>query len=146
MLSLLLALHVVAAVAWVGGIFFAFMALRPAAMALEPPLRVALWQRAFTRFFPWVWVFVLTLLVTGHALMGFGLRGTHVLLMMAGGWIMALLYVYLYFGPYQRLSAAVAAQDVPAAAAALGAARPIMAINLLLGLAISAIAAGGRLL
>jgi len=35
----LLALHLLAAVAWVGGIFFATMALRPASMLLDPPLR-----------------------------------------------------------------------------------------------------------
>lgn len=35
----LLAAHLLAAVAWVGGIFCATMALRPASMLLDPPLR-----------------------------------------------------------------------------------------------------------
>ena len=40
------AVHGMAAVAWVGGIFFAYMALRPAAnKTLEPPLRVLLDRR-----------------------------------------------------------------------------------------------------
>ena len=38
----LLALHLRAAVAWVGGIFFAYMALRPASMLLDAPLHPVL--------------------------------------------------------------------------------------------------------
>ena len=61
------AIHGMAAVAWVGGIFFAYMALRPAAnKTLEPPLRLRLWQSAYTHFFPWVWVMIALLLVTGY--------------------------------------------------------------------------------
>jgi uncharacterized membrane protein len=47
MSPLIQALHGMAASAWVGGIFFAYMALRPAAMiTLEPPVRLKLWQSA----------------------------------------------------------------------------------------------------
>ena len=43
MSAIIQAVHGMAAVAWVGGIFFAYMALRPAANAtLEPPQRVRL--------------------------------------------------------------------------------------------------------
>jgi len=39
------ALHVLAAVVWVGGMFFAWMVLRPAAVsALQPPERLMLWS------------------------------------------------------------------------------------------------------
>ena len=36
-MPLLIALHILAAVVWVGGIFFAYMVLRPSAGPLEPP-------------------------------------------------------------------------------------------------------------
>ena len=52
---ILIALHILAAVIWVGGMFFAYMVLRPSAGPLEPPTRLALWRRVFGRFFPWVW-------------------------------------------------------------------------------------------
>lgn len=46
------AVHGLAAVAWVGGIFFAYMALRPAANAtLDPTLRVRLWLSAYRHSF-----------------------------------------------------------------------------------------------
>lgn len=49
---LALVLHSLAAAVWVGGMFFAYMALRPAAGALEPPQRLTLWRGTFDRFFP----------------------------------------------------------------------------------------------
>ncbi len=47
-------LHVLAALVWVGGMFFfAWMVLRPAAMkALEGPARLKLWVEVFQGFFP----------------------------------------------------------------------------------------------
>ncbi len=48
----LYALHLLAAVVWVGGMFFAWMILRPAAVdILEPPARLRLWLSVFKRFF-----------------------------------------------------------------------------------------------
>jgi len=47
-------LHVLAAVIWVGGMFFAHMVLRPSAGPLEPAVRLSLWSRVFPRFFFWV--------------------------------------------------------------------------------------------
>jgi len=60
-----LALHIVAAVIWVGGMFFAYMVLRPSAGPLEPALRLPLWHRVFGRFFPWVWASIVALLASG---------------------------------------------------------------------------------
>ncbi len=136
LIPLFLVLHLLAAIGWVGGMLFAHLALRPSAMALEPPLRLALWNRVFSRFFPLVWVCVVTLLVTGHGLTGLGAgRGSHpVLAMMIVGWIMAAFFAYLYFRPYAALRANLAAGDIPAAASAQNEIRQIVAINLTLGL------------
>ena len=52
--TLSLVLHILSAVVWVGGMFFAYMFLRPvAAMRLEPPMRLTLWVGVFQKFFPW---------------------------------------------------------------------------------------------
>ena len=49
------AVHVLAAVIWVGGMFFAVLVLRPSAGALKPSDRLPLWGRVFGKFFPLVW-------------------------------------------------------------------------------------------
>ncbi len=136
LIPLFLVLHLLAAIGWVGGMLFAHMALRPSVIELEPPVRLALWNRVFSRFFPLVWVCVVTLLVTGHGLTGLGAgRGSHtVLTMMVIGWVMTALFAYLYFRPYAALRANLAAGDIPAAAAAQNSIRQIVATNLMLGL------------
>jgi len=136
LIPLFLVLHLLAAIGWVGGMLFAHMALRPSVIELEPPVRLALWNRVFSRFFPLVWVCVVTLLVTGHGLTGLGAgRGSHtVLTMMVIGWVMTALFAYLYFRPYAALRANLAAGDIPAAAAAQNSIRQIVATNLVLGL------------
>ena len=80
-----IALHTLAAVIWVGGMFFAYLVLRPSAGALEPAIRLALWQRVFSRFFPWVWLSIVVLLASGFFMIvmglgGFGAVGIHVTL------------------------------------------------------------------
>ena len=52
MTAFALALHVLGAVVWVGGMFAAYMCLRPAAGPLDPPVRLKLWRAFFQKFFP----------------------------------------------------------------------------------------------
>ncbi|MEW5770604.1 MAG: CopD family protein [Pseudomonadota bacterium] len=131
--------HLLASIVWIGGMFFAHQCLRPAALAtLEPPQRLPLWNAVFDRFFPWVWGCVLLLLATGQALtlqMG-GMAAVPVQIhVMAGiGYLMAAIFFYLYFVPYAALKKGVAAQDWPAAGAALNRIRMLVGTNLVLGL------------
>ncbi|MFO1352831.1 MAG: CopD family protein [Gammaproteobacteria bacterium] len=148
-LPIVIALHVLAAVIWVGGMFFAYMALRPAAGPLEPPVRLALWARVFGKFFPWVWAAVLVLLVTGYGMGftvfgGFAKAGLHIHLMQGLGILMMLLFLHIYFGPFRRLRQAVERQDWKSGGEKLGQIRMIIGINLILGLLVVAIATGGR--
>ncbi len=148
-MSIALAIHLLSAVIWVGGMFFAYVCLRPvAASQLEPPMRLPLWHQVFVRFFRWVWGAVLALLVTGHAMIGwyggFGAVGKHVHVMLLLGYVMFALYAFLYFMPFQRMSRAVGAQDWPAAGAELNRIRQIVATNLVLGLVVVVIASGGK--
>ncbi|MCA8927272.1 MAG: CopD family protein [Alphaproteobacteria bacterium] len=148
-MAVMTALHALAAVIWVGGMFFAYMALRPSVGPLAPPERVALWARVFGRFFPWVWVAVAVLLASGFWIIlvgwgGFASAGKHAHYMMLLGLIMMALFAHLYFAPFRRLKAAVAAGDTPTAAKQIGQIRWIVAINLLLGLVTVVIGASGR--
>lgn len=145
-----IALHLLAAVIWVGGMFFAYMALRPvAASQLEPPQRLRLWSGTFSRFFPWVWIAVILLPVTGYWMLfkvfgGLDDAGLDIQLMQVTGWLMILLYLHVFFAPYRRLRRSLAAGDIPAAGKALKQIRTVIGINLLLGLTVVTIASGGR--
>jgi uncharacterized membrane protein len=144
-----LIVHVLAAVIWVGGMFFAYVVLRPASGALEPHPRLELWGRVFRQFFPWVWASVVALLLSGYgmvffALGGFGAAGVHVHIMQAIGLLMMVLFLHLYFAPWARLRRALEAGDDKMAARQLGQIRWMVATNLVLGLLTAAIGASGR--
>jgi uncharacterized membrane protein len=150
LVAILVALHTLAAGIWVGGMFFAWMVLRPVAVAqLEPPARVRLWEDCFRRFFPWVWASVIIVLVTGFWLIfGFygGMAGVggYVHTMLGLGLIMMGLFAHIYFAPFRRMRQAVAAEDWPEAGRRLGQIRRIIGINLIIGLVVLAIGSGGR--
>lgn len=144
-----IAFHVLAAVVWVGGMFFAYMALRPvAATLLEPPLRLPLWSQVFGRFFPWVWVAIAALPLTGYWMIlgpfqGFGNVRWYVHAMQAIGWAMIAVFLHVYFAPYGRLKRAVAAGDWKSAGAQLAQIRRLVGINLILGLITITVATAG---
>lgn len=150
LMPVLISLHLLAAVVWIGGMFFAYVALRPvAASLLDPPLRLPLWAQTFARFFPWVWLAVILLPVTGYWLVfdvfgGMGRVGLHIHLMQGIGWLMILLFMHVYFAPYKRLKRAVAAGDWPAGGQQLALIRKLIGINLTLGLVLTVIVAAGR--
>lgn len=143
------ALHVVCAALWTGGMFFAYVVLRPTLAAVEPPQRLTLWAGVFSRFFPWVWLIISVLLATGYLLIffafgGFATTPMQVHLMQALGLLMMVLFGYLYYVPYPAFRRSVDATEWPDAAKALGRIRHIILINLVLAVLVVAIAAGGR--
>lgn len=148
-MPLLIALHVLAAVVWVGGMFFAYIVLRPSAGPLQAEARLQLWQRVFKRFFPWVWASIVLLLVSGYGMIfhyfgGFAGARLSIHIMQGIGIVMMLLFLHLFFAPWRRFSAAVEKAAFPEAASELGQIRRIVAINLALGLATIIVGASGR--
>jgi uncharacterized membrane protein len=131
-------LHLLASTVWVGGMFFAHFALRPAALALDPAKRLPLWVSVFDRFLPVVWVAVILLLFTGYWIIfrigGFAVAPLYMHLMSGIGVVMAAIFMYIYFVPYPRLRLAVAAADWPAGAAQLARIRAWVGTNLVLGI------------
>lgn len=152
MIAIALTLHLLAAVVWVGGMFFAWMILRPvAASQLEPPQRLPLWREVFTRFFPWVWVAVVILPVSGIWMMfriygGFGGAPPYIHVMLTIGIVMILIYLHLFFAPWRRLRGAVAAGDWPAGGKNLSSIRRLVGTNLILGLLVLVVAGAGPFL
>lgn len=151
-MSIAITLHLLAVVVWVGGMFFAYMALRPVAAALlEPPLRLPLWSQTFARFFPWVWVAVILLPVTGYWMIlnvfgGFSDLALYIHIMQAVGIVMILIFLHVYFAPYQRLHKAVLAGNFTAAGKQLAIIRKLIGLNLILGIALIVVASSGRYL
>ena len=145
-------LHTLAAVVWVGGMFFAYVVLRPvAAGQLEPPQRLALWAGVFGQFFPWVFAAIGLLLATGFwmvfsVLGGFENAGVHVHLMIWSGYVMMLIFLHVFFAPFKRLKQAVEAGDWTTGSSKLIQIRVLIGVNLIIGLAVIAIASGGRYL
>ena len=138
-LNLMLTLHLLAAVFWVGGMFWAFRVLRPASLQLEPPARLNLWLGVFDRFFRWVWLFILLIVVSGYIDWIWRLGNLESIplylhLMQGIGWLMIVLFAWMYFVPFQAFKRAVEAQVFPEAGALLNnKIRPVIAINLTLG-------------
>ncbi|MCU1721303.1 CopD family protein [Pseudomonas sp. 5P_5.1_Bac1] len=140
-------LHVLAAMVWVGGMFFAWMILRPAAATvLEGPARLQLWLEVFPRFFSWVWIAVLVLAVSGVGMLhmhysGFDHAPRHVQVMMGGAIAMFALFMRVQSLLLPELRKAVEAGDWAAGAGVMGRIRRMVGINLLLGIAVIVVAA-----
>ncbi|HCA26744.1 MAG TPA: hypothetical protein DEP05_03740 [Betaproteobacteria bacterium] len=150
-MKLALLLHLLGVVVWVGGMFFAYMALRPvAATVLEPPQRLMLWTGTFARFFPWVWAAVVLILATGLILIfgrgGFAAVSPYIHVMFLAGIVMMLIFFYIFFMPFSELKRGVATQEWSRAAKALASIRVLVGVNLVLGLLTIAIAKLGPLL
>ena len=149
-MGLSISLHVLAAILWVGGMFFAHMILRPSAvLVLEPPLRLDLWIQVFKRFFFWVWISIFVILATGYWMVfgfygGFSGLPIHIHIMHGSGILMVLIYLHVFFSPYRKLRHAVIIKDYPEGAKRLGQIRTLVGINILLGLATAAVGASGR--
>lgn len=150
MIAFALALHMLAAIIWVGGMFFAYVALRPAAaQQLEPPQRLQLWSAVFARFFKWVWAIIIVLPASGYFMIfrnwdGFRFLTIDIHLMHGIGLLMILLFLHVYFAPYRRMNHALENNNIEEAGRRLGQIRGVIAINLSLGLTIAIIASAGR--
>lgn len=132
-------IHLLAVLIWVGGMFFAYVVLRPAAVeVLEPPQRLRLWDAVFCRFFYWVWGAVGVLLVSGFYMIflygGFHGAPRHVHVMLLLGLAMMAIYGYVFFACYAPFKLQVANQQWKEAGAMLGRIRKLIALNLTLGL------------
>lgn len=129
-------LHVAAAIVWLGGMVFLLASLRPAAHALlAPAQRLPLMADVLGRFFPAVWISIAVLLLTGlHRLAAAGRGAPLGWHLMAGiGIVMVLVFAHIWFAPWRRLRAAVAAQDWPAGGRNIAQIALLAKVNMALG-------------
>jgi uncharacterized membrane protein len=138
--------HLISDVIWIGGMFLAYVAVRPAALeVLEPPQRLRLWTGIFQRFFPWVWAAVVLILGSGFVMLGqMAAVPAYVIVMTVIGIVMSMIFVHIFFAPFGRLKRAVAAEDWKTGAGALNQIRLLVGTNLALGLFNIAVGVLGR--
>ena len=151
MMTLMLTLHILATIVWIGGMFFAHMVLRPASIAmLEPNQRLQLWSAVFKHFFYWVWIAIIVLITTGVLLLvnmgGFKTTPIHIHVMAGIAGFMVFLYCVLYFIFYMRFRKLVENNNYPAAASTLNSMRLLVVSNLTLGIFTVVIATAGGVL
>ena len=150
MTGLLKVIHLLAAVLWIGGVFYAYAILRPSVGYLSGPDRRTLCARVFARFFGCVWVLIAALLISGYGMLftafgGFASAG-YLHAMQLFGWLTIIAFVVLAFGPYRRLHAAVAAEDWPRAGEMIPRIRRLVHIILWLGVVSIVVGGGGAYL
>jgi uncharacterized membrane protein len=139
--QLLLLLHLLGVISWIGGMFFAYFCLRPAAAeVLKPPERLPLWAATFARFLPYMAVAVALIVVTGVTLLvtvGFAAAPL--------GWhVMFAVFAYVYLRLFPELRLLSGAAEWASAAVVLNRIRQLVALNLVLGLVAIASAVSAR--
>ncbi len=148
MYFVLLCLHVLGIVVWIGGSFFSYAAL-PAAgtQLLQPGQQLAVWQATFKRFFPWVWVSVIAVFVSGEWLAHGWLDGLnaplYIHVMFGIGVLLMLLFGHIYFSPYRRMRQAMAAGDEAEALRRLRQIRMLLGVIGVVGLLVVIIGVAG---
>lgn len=151
MKELWLLLHLLAVVAWVGGMFFAHFCMRPAALeTLSPPQRLPLFAQALGRFFTVVAGALVLLWGSGIAMfaqlsVAGGKPPLSWNLMAAIALVMTFVFAVIWLRRHPAMRAALAAGDLPGAAAALDGIRRLVVLNLALGVLTIAVATVGRL-
>jgi uncharacterized membrane protein len=110
--DILLALHLLFAALWVGGMFYAVVVLRPALETLDAMPRLQMHMLTLKRFFRVVWVAMPAMLLTGWAMVfavwgGFAALPWSINVMQTLALLMALIFLYIFFSPWQRLRRAI---------------------------------------
>ena len=136
------ALHLLCAVVWVGGMFFAYVVLRPSMAAIEAPQRMLLHTRVFKTFFLIIWHAMPLILIAGFAMLGLrwdmATAPWQIQAMMGLGLLMAAVFLAIFFGPYRQFRRTI---DRNRMASSLDGIRKLIGVNLILGL-VTVIVAG----
>jgi uncharacterized membrane protein len=138
-----LAVHVLCAVIWVGGMFFAYLVLRPSLGVLEPVQRIALHTQVFRRFFLVIWHAMPLILLSGFTMLfvfdgGAADAAWNINAMMLVGLVMSAVFVLIIFGPYARFRRTT---DRATAVASIDRIRKLIGANLVLGIITVVVAA-----
>ena len=138
--GLVLSVHLLATVVWLGGAAYTLFVLRPSLGLLDGTQRNSVHLQTLTRYFRLVWHTMPLVLITGWLMLAFPLGGFndpdwHVQAMQGLGVIIALLFAYAYFRPLRKVRRAIRPQP-----ADFDKVRSLVSANLLLGTLVVVIA------
>lgn len=141
--NLLVLIHLIAVIVWIGGMFFAHFCLRPVAAAqLQPPQRLPLLTAVLGLFFKFVGLALV--LLWGSGLIRFAQVGAaippHWHAMAGLALVMTLIFALIVFRYFRSMRAAVKIADWPSAGRAMNTIRSLVLTNLMLGLITVAVA------
>lgn len=140
---LLLLLHILAVVVWIGGMFFAHFCLRPAAAEKLPPeQRLPLLVAVLSRFFNMVSIALVVLWGSGGILFSNPgpLAPTNWVAMTGVAAVMTVIFLVIVLRSFPQMKRAVSASDWAAAGAAMNTIRGLVLTNLALGFVTIAVA------
>ena len=130
------ALHLLCAVLWVGGMFFAYVVLRPSMVAIEAPQRMLLHTRVFKKFFLVIWHAMPLIILSGFTMVALqwnmATAPWQIHVMLGLGLLMAAVFLVIFFGPYRQFRRTT---DRNRMASSLDNIRKLIGVNLVLGLA-----------
>ncbi len=143
-------IHLLAALVWVGGLFFSYVVLRPAAVeVLQPPERLRLWNAVFRRFFNLLWSVIGAVLITGLYMIyqngGLAQAPHFIHLMLILGVFMTAVFCYVFFACFVPFSLHISKERWKEAASILSKIRHLVALNLILGVSTIIVAKVGML-
>ena len=141
------AVHLLAVVGWVGGMFFTLVCLRPSLRLLEAPARLRFAADVLGRFLTIVNIAIAFVLGSGLAMLWLAYGEARApglsfnmpldwMAMIAIGLVMMAIFGYLRGVMFKRLDRAVRAEDWPAGAAAYEPIPGWVVVNLVLGVII----------
>jgi uncharacterized membrane protein len=142
--GLVLAVHLLSMALWLGGAAYAVFVLRPSLGLLDQTQRTSVHLQTLRRFFRLVWHVMPMTLLSGWAMLffregGFANPDWHINAMQGLGVLMAAIFAWVFFGPFQRARRAIRPQP-----AMFEKIRSLVSINLVIGTAIVVVASLGH--
>lgn len=143
--ALLLAVHLLSAIAWVGGMFFVLVVLGPSLAGLDAGPRLALLVLVFRRFFLVVWHAMPLMLISGLAMEylfygGVSTTPWPMQAMLGSGTVMAAIFVVIVVWPWAALRRALLQEDLPRAGEAAQRIRLLLSVDLVIGVLTAVVA------
>lgn len=137
-----IALHILGAILWVGGLYFMVYIVRPVAESnLEPPARQAFMYRTMGRYFVRLWIIVAVILGTGFTMIfgvygGFGQLPVRIHIMTGIGLLMTLIFAFVHFFLLPSVGEAIKEGDLKKGKKYIHLIRDLARLNMGLGTAI----------
>jgi uncharacterized membrane protein len=138
-----IAIHILAAIIWLGGLFYAYLALQPNKASPELSVWLPVWSSAFGRFLLWGRISSVLMLGTGFVMTYVELPD-YVRAMMALGITAMAIYAYLDVVSSRRFRRALSISNWSDAERRMKAVRLLIAITVALGIVAAVIGASGR--